>query len=216
MATLVSTLDDIDNGNIILTSPTFNVATYGEPYLSYYAWFIAVQGSGSPNDSMIVRLYNGVSSTVLAVYDTPVFGWSPIQNFKISDYLTPTATMWLEVEAFDKSPGHVVEVAFDLFEVVDSAAAPPVAIQQIPESDIAFRAYPNPFKSSITINIESLTSKSTQHSEQLQVFNQLGQKVYEQKINSAQTSLQLGAEWSAGVYWLRMGETSVKLVKLSE
>ena len=75
---------------------------------------------------------------------------------------------------------------------------------------------PNPFKSSITINIESLTSKSTQHSEQLQVFNQLGQKVYEQKINSAQTSLQLGAEWSAGVYWLRMGETSVKLVKLSE
>lgn len=203
--------DDIDGGNIILSSPILDVATYGEPYLSYYAWFVNVQGTGTPNDSMIVRLYNGSTSAVLAVYNVSTFGWTPIQSFKISDYITPSANMWLEVEAFDKSPGHIVEVAFDLFEVIDSL---PVAVLATPTTETRINAYPNPFKSSINIEFEA--DFNADKSEYLQVFNALGQLVHVQNIGQTQKTIELGQDWAVGVYWLKMGATSIKLVKINE
>ena len=202
--------DDIDNGTTILRSPNFNLSTYVEPYLSYYAWFLNNQGSGTPNDSMIVRINNGSTSAILGVYNrnTPV-GWTPIQNFKISDYITPTANMYLEVEAFDKSPGHIVEAAFDLFEVVDSSASPTSVVQvQNLESD--FKVFPNPFTNYIDIDLRS----NDLIGQEIRIFDVLGKTIYSDKIrNLGLIRISMNQKLASGMYTLKIGNDYRKLTK---
>ncbi len=207
-------VDDIDNGTILLTSPIFDLSTYSEPYLSYHPWFVNVGGSGSSNDSMLIRLHNGSTQVVLAVYDSPVAAWRPMENFKISDYITPTATMWLVVEAFDKNPGHLVEAAIDLFEVVDSAANPPTTVPSLQADTWGLRAYPNPSSSVFQVEFILPSGFSSDLPEHLQVFNSLGQLVEERLVRNYQVIHQLGQNWPTGLYWLRIGEKSLPLLKL--
>lgn len=124
--------DDVDNGNTVLTSPVFDLSTYSDPYIQYYRWFYNSGGTGTPNDSLIVRLTNGITTQVIDVLDvnSPNSNqWNYIET-KVSDYMSPTANMQLIVETFDKpSVGHLVEAGLDLFRVVDSIVnqnAPPV------------------------------------------------------------------------------------------
>jgi hypothetical protein len=203
--------DDVDGGNTILRSPNFDLSTYNDAYLSYYPWFIAVQGSGTPNDSLIVRIYNGTTSAVLATYSSSVFGWRPIQNFQISDYITTSATMWVEVETFDRSPGHVVEAAFDLFEVVDSAATVAIVTTPAATEQTLFEVYPNPFDNSLSIDIQSETLLG----QNIRLFDKLGRLIFTQKVTATGTvQLQLPSNLPAGLYSLHVGEKVQKLSKL--
>lgn len=198
--------DDIDNGDIILTSPTFDLSSYGDPYLSYYAWFSNLGGSGNPNDSMVVSLSNGSTSAVLAVYDTSTFAWTPIQNFRVSDYLTPTANMSIEFLAFDRGDGHLVEVAVDLFEVVDSAVVS-TNIREVAEN-IQISAMPNPSTAYFNVDLSAISGKA-----QLNVFNSLGQLLETHNIQPNQQNIQIGDNWTTGLYWIEVNGQSLKLVK---
>ncbi|MEX0812401.1 MAG: PKD domain-containing protein [Chitinophagales bacterium] len=124
--------DDVDDGTTTLTSPVFDLSSYSEPFISYYRWFYNSGGTGTPNDSLIVRLTNGVNTEVIDLLDvnSPNSNQWNFNEIKVSDYMAPTANMQLIVEAFDKpSVGHLVEAGLDLFKVVDSVInqnAPPV------------------------------------------------------------------------------------------
>jgi choice-of-anchor B domain-containing protein len=199
--------DDIDNGDIILTSPTFDLSAYNDPYVSYYAWFANLGGSGNPNDSMVVTLSNGTTSAVIAVYDSSTYAWTPIQNFRVSDFLTPTANMQIEFLAFDRSPGHLVEVAVDLFEVADSGSVSTnlVALEQ----ETTISAMPNPSVNSFNIDLSTISQTKTQ----LRVFNSLGQLVETHNVRPNQHNIQLGSDWTSGVYFIEVAGQNLKLVK---
>jgi len=202
--------DDVDGGNTILRSPNFNLSTYNDAYLSYYPWFIVVQGTGTPNDSMIVRIYNGSTSAVLATYSNTIFGWRPIQNFKITDYITTSATMWIEVETFDRSPGHVVEAAFDLFEVVDSGLVSAIVTAPIQESQTLFEAFPNPFDNNLSVDIRSEVLLG----QNIRLFDKLGRLLLTQKVTTTgKLQLQLPNNLPAGLYSLHLGEKAIKILK---
>jgi choice-of-anchor B domain-containing protein len=200
--------DDVDNGNTLLRSPIFDLSNYIDPYVSFQAYFINVQGSGTPNDSMIIRISNGTNTSVLRFYNTTVYGWRA-ENFKISDYITPTANMRFEVETADRSPGHVLEAAFDYFEVVDSAAATTAINTSITESD-GIVVYPNPFDKNFSIDISSETLVD----EPIQIFDLNGRLIHSQTIQRIGIhNIELKKELPAGFYMLKIGKSTLKLIK---
>ncbi len=120
--------DDIDGGYTRLVSPIFDISTYTDPYLTYQRWYFNDGGSGTPNDYMRVRITNGTDTVLLEDLTTTANNWTTKQ-YRITDYVTPSATMKLIVEAADLTPGHLVEGGLDAFRAWDSIVPPsaPVA-----------------------------------------------------------------------------------------
>lgn len=127
-ANVTSGDDDIDGGYTRLVSPVFNLTSYADPYISYFRWFFNDGGSSTPNDYMTVKITNGTDTVLLENIATTANNWTQ-KRYKVQDYITPTATMKLIVEAADLNPGHLVEGGFDVFRAWDSIVppGPPVA-----------------------------------------------------------------------------------------
>ena len=101
----------------MLTSPVFDLSTYIDPEISYYRWFANAGGSGSPDDSLIITLTNGVADQVI---DIVTANSSSLNQwiFSTTNISIPlTSNMQLKVYTADYSPGHLVEAAFDMFQV---------------------------------------------------------------------------------------------------
>ncbi|MDZ4846906.1 MAG: M43 family zinc metalloprotease [Chitinophagales bacterium] len=122
--------DDVDNGTTIITSPVFDLTTYSEPYINFYRWFYNDGGTGTPNDNLVVRITNGVTTATIEtlVYNTPNSNQWNFRNARIEDYVTLTANMRFIVETGDLSAsGHIVEAGLDFFRVIDSLDSPQAA-----------------------------------------------------------------------------------------
>ncbi|MDX2001727.1 MAG: M43 family zinc metalloprotease [Chitinophagales bacterium] len=125
--------DDVDNGNTILTSPSFNLSAYSNPYLSFYRWFYNAGGSGTPNDTLFIRISNGTTTVLLerlTVANANTNQWV-FRDYRIRDFITPSNNMRFILETADlSSSGHLVEAALDMFSIRDSQSVvvnPPVA-----------------------------------------------------------------------------------------
>lgn len=121
--------DDIDDAIATLTSPTMNLSTYNDPRLKYAAWFYNAGGNGTPNDSMVVRISNG-QQTVTVERITNNVQWAE-RDFRIRDFITPTANMTVAFIANDGvGNGHLAEGGVDFFRITDTnivVTIPPVA-----------------------------------------------------------------------------------------
>ena len=203
--------DDVDNGNTILYSPIFDLSTYTDPYLSYYHWFFNDGGQGNtPNDSLNVWLYNGIDSALIDMADKDSIQSQWVhKNTRVSNYLSATATMRIVFKNADTNPGHLVEAAVDLFEVVDSAAT---GITNISASNIMLKAIPNPFCNEILIQVNNLTGDNAL----LEITDALGQTIYTEKINSANPTIQFNGKLSSGIYFLKLTQNNkfLKALKL--
>lgn len=125
--------DDVDNGRTILRSPPMDLSQFNNPYISYYRWFFNAGGGGQPNDSLIVKISNGLTTVVI---ETTTDG-DPYESLwkkkmiKVDSYIQPTANMYISFDAADMpSSGHLVEAGVDLFRAFDSIL-PPVANAEI-------------------------------------------------------------------------------------
>lgn len=121
--------DDVDDAIVTLTTPTMNLSTYNDPRLKYAAWFFNAGGNGTPNDSMVVRISNG-QQTVTVERITNNVQWVQ-RDFRIRDFITPTANMTVSFIANDDvGNGHLVEAGVDHFRITDTnvvVTIPPVA-----------------------------------------------------------------------------------------
>ena len=197
--------DDVDNGNTLLRSPIFDLTSYIDPYISFKSYFVNVQGSGTPNDSLIFRISNGTNTTLLRFYNNTVYGWRS-DNFRVADFITPTATMRLDVETADRTPGHIVEAAFDLFEVTDSGAT---SIQNISLESEGIKVYPNPFKNDFSVDIIT----DVHFGQQLQLFDLNGRLLFSKEINRTGIHAIETNKIPSGFYLLRIGSKALKLIK---
>ncbi len=206
-------LHDVDNGNTILTSPVFNASIYVNPTINYFRRFIDISGFGVQNDSIIIRLSNGIDTVIVDVADAFTIDngtWVGV-SFAVSAFLTPTATMQLSIEVFDNNPGNLVEGAFDQFEITGEL------INNI-NSDNAIRsdlyAYPNPFNNDIIIeyNLKSYTTSSI-----LYIKDLMGRIVLRQPLSNSSGQFRLGKNLSSGIYLIvlesNQSSTIRKIVK---
>jgi hypothetical protein len=114
---------DIDNGTTTLTSPAINATppegfTASEIYVSYARWYSNDQGSAPGQDTMPVEISsnNGATWTALETVNENLNAWT-VKTFRVSDFVTPTATLRVRFVARDLGSGSVVEAGVDDFRV---------------------------------------------------------------------------------------------------
>ncbi len=189
--------DDIDGGETILTSPTFDLSSYTDPYLFFDRWFFNGGGLGTPNDSLVITLNNGVTSQVIdfaTVTDPDLSTWAT-KSFKLSSIITVTNNMSLTIRAMDISPGHISEAGFDNFYVVDSAA---VGINDVNKNDLVI-IYPNPFNSTINIKLNSTNINNIR----IEVFDIAGRRI-ENKLFQNKNIIRFNNNYKKGVYFINI------------
>jgi len=187
--------DDVDDGSVTLTSPVFDATGMLEPHVTYQRWFFNDGGSGGPNDGMVISLDNGSTTVVVEsiTVTTPNMGsWQPA-NINIEDHLTPTSTMRLIVTARDDAPGHLVEGALDLFELIDEGS------NTVSESIGADEFYiaPNPNDGHFEIILRGNARGS------FQIYDALGKPVQGPRpVEPGRSSVEL--DLPQGIYMLHM------------
>jgi len=205
--------DDVDNGATTLTSPIMNLTTYSDPWIHYDRWFFNAGGTGNPNDSLQIKLTDGITTKTLEIVTANSVGnssWVP-KAYRVSNYFTPTANMKLIVTTADSPPGHIVEAGFDNFSVSDSLTG----IQTHALSS-GLSVYPNPFDGTTTVHF-SLDAQLASGSF-IEVKDIAGCVVATQAISSQEGTVELGSDLSGGIYFVRMvnggvASQAVRLVK---
>jgi len=112
---------DVDGGPTHLISPTFDL-TGADATIRYYLWYYT-----NGNDPFTVAVSNDNGASWV---DVVVFGHSPGWNqysFRVSDYVTPTATVKVRFTAIDNPNNSITEAAVDDLgiEVFDCQGAGP-------------------------------------------------------------------------------------------
>lgn len=204
--------DDLDDGITVLRSPLFNLTTYTNPYISYYAWFFNNGGSGSaPNDSLAVFLSNGFDTVLIDKLkkDSVQSQWL-FRKIRVLDHTTLGVNSRIFFQAADANPGHLVEAAVDVFMVVDSPAAIPNAVLE-EQRDVLFRAFPNPFTNEVYLAITPSAIES-----EFEILNAMGEKVYFGKLPAGKSGMVIQQQLKAGVYFasLRQNGAVMKTLKL--
>jgi len=123
--------DDIDGGEVILTSPAFNLSTYSDPYIDYDRWFFNDGGASAPNDQLVVEISSNGGSSYTNV-ETITDGNQESQwvnnNFRVLNYTSLTTNMRLRFRASDTGDGHLVEAGVDDFCIEDMNNCPNIPI----------------------------------------------------------------------------------------
>jgi choice-of-anchor B domain-containing protein len=200
--------DDVDNGTTILTSPMMDLTQYVDPVINYHRWFFNGGGSGNPNDSLIVKLDNGISTVILEVVTASSTNNSQwvLKSFRVLDYLPLTANTRIIFETADKNPGHIVEAGVDKFYVSGSMTS----ISHKKDFEGNFKIYPNPFHN--TFYIEFKDTNLTQ----IQILDISGRVVYSKNNNTHNGIIHLVPELKQGIYFVKIieGNKTVAIEKL--
>lgn len=198
--------DDVDNGNVNLFSPVFDLTGYTDPYVRYYRWFYdgAISGN-TPDDGMSIKLNNGSQQVTIETISASVNEWTQRQ-FRVSDFIPATSNMRLIVEVNDLTAGNpnIVEGAIDRFEVLEGAALIAATFE-----DIKFSVFPNP-----TTGVVNVRYETTGNTLQLSVTNLLGEELLVKDLQGnmqGQASVNLSG-YANGLYLLSMQNGSSKKV----
>lgn len=200
--------DDVDNGATTIVSPVMDLSNSTNPILTYH-YFFNVNWPISAIDSFEVYMTNGPDTITLSSTTTPQYSWSNKQSIRIADYISLSNNMRVYFKVNDAS-GTALEALIDLFEISDSNAT---SVSVIPAQDIAVQYYPNPFNQNIRIDYTIDNNSNNTQNIPLEVYNSLGQSIEKQVVSSTSGSLELGANWEAGIYFIRLGSKTIKVIK---
>ncbi len=199
--------DDVDNGNTILTSPTFDLSGFTDPYVNYESWFFQVFTSNPAlNDTMFVYLNNGTTTTEIEFItgQLPTNSTWVASSRRVLDFITPTSTMNLIVSISDKvGSGNPLEGGFDRFEVTEG----PVSTPEIPGKLSDFVVYPNPFNSDFEIAINDITLAPNSS---VTVTDITGRVVFTEKIISKSKISISSTKWEKGTYFINISNGTQK------
>jgi choice-of-anchor B domain-containing protein len=150
--------DDVDNGQTVLTSPTFDLAGVVNPTLTYYRWYSNDTGSAPNEDVFRAEISNdGGSSWVEleAIIDSRRF-WE-FMVFDIDAFVSATDQMVIRFIAEDIGSGSIVEAGIDDLELYGDAI---VATGETPAVTVTrlLAAAPTPFRSGTAVRFELANS----------------------------------------------------------
>ncbi|MEO1437403.1 MAG: choice-of-anchor B family protein [Bacteroidota bacterium] len=210
--------DNVNLGTTTLTSPEFDLTNITNPQISYNYWFVSGNPNtfGAGNDSLFVFLNNGSEEVRIAGYSTSnlfaTLQWESDQ-IQVIDFITPTSTMTISFETSDFiQQDDITEAGVDNFVVF---AGDPVSVEAPSIGLNKLDAFPNPSATGFTVQVDLDQLESNT---QVRVWNSTGQLVDQQEIGQVREQFQIGQQWPAGVYFLRLespsgASESLKLIK---
>lgn len=199
----MASVDDVDDGNAILTSPVFNTTGLSDAWISLHVWFANDGGTGAPNDTLILTLLDGSNAYVIAKYrlgNFPFSSWN-LRTFRVNDYTAATTNLRLRVTVTDYNPGHVVDAAIDVFRVTEGNPLTGLPEQVMIQNGL--EVYPNPASESITVN--SVYTLQT-----VQVIDMTGKMVMNKTTNDMSVMLDLST-FQKGIYSIRTIDVNGKV-----
>ena len=193
--------DDVDDGFTTLTSPTFDASGFIDSHISYYRWFYNGGGNGGlGDDTLTISLSNGQTTVPIETItvNTPNNSTWVNKVFKISNFITPTATMNFVARIADQAiSGHLVEGGIDKFEVMEG----PAGLDEsafILKNHIAI--FPNPFNGTTTVSYLMDASKNAV----LRVTDITGRITEEVQLSSTEGSVAIGSGYANGMYFVQL------------
>ncbi len=200
--------DDVDGGYTMLSSPIFSLVGYQFPKLQYSRWFFNNGGSGSPNDSLRVRITNG-STTVtleLVVPANPQSVWVN-RTYYLNSFLPSTANMRIMVRAVDFPMGHLVEGGFDHFRITDSIT---IGGTESLENGNQLVIYPNPSGDNATL-LYAMNQAPDGHF--IRITDVSGRIVKEILLDAVSGEFSIGHGLSAGTYFVELRDRAGSMLK---
>ncbi len=197
--------DDVDGGDVVLSSPLMLLSDYQEAVLSFWYWFVNSGGNSAPNDRFEVVATNGLQTVTIFADSTSQAAWQLKENVFLSDYITLTDSVRIHFITGDTSPGHLVEAGVDVFHVVPAGF---VSTKDKPDPAASLLVLPNPSAADFTIRYEWPLAGDLV----LEVRNTLGQLVFTQQLNGNTGSVTCGEAWPNGIYLASMRHNSGRSV----
>lgn len=170
--------EDIDGGKTTLFSLTWDMSTYTNPLITYWRWYSNDQGATPETDFWQTAISNDNGATWVPVenINVPDHSWRRFA-VKVTDYVTPTATVKMRFIAEDANAGSLVEAALDDYEIWD---AEPTGINNT-EAQNLFSVFPNPAKNQLVLNYNMKTADKLTVS----IIDKLGRVVLTQKCDGS-------------------------------
>lgn len=205
--------DDVDGGSTIIESPDFEIDYWDNndvmPMLSYSVYFFNDGGQGNPpptpNDYFQLYLIDGKFEVLIDTISTSSLGWL-YNSINIKDFITSTnlEKLKLKLVCTDNSPGHIVEAAFDRFELTYTIIND-VADFNMYTNNIKVSTSNNPFSDRIYFNFQPLNNNLLQKFDAT-IYNSLGLKVDNFKLTN--TTMEWGSTASSGIYHLIINDNN--------
>lgn len=179
--------NDVDAGKTTLQSPMIDMSSLTEPIVEYWRYYTnSPPGGANPGqDFWQVRASNDGGANWVYVENNRTSDMSWRRNaFRVSDYLTPTATMKFQFIASDSTVvganldgGSLVEAAVDDFVVYDALI---IGIEENEQEENRLSVYPNPTQENINLKL----FLSQPENGVIRIYDVTGRIVYEQKLNA--------------------------------
>lgn len=191
---------DVIKGDTKMTSPIMDLTNYEDPYLSYSRWFYNDNGPALIDDTLRVFIGNGIE--VIEVdkigKDPDNFGKWVGKQIRIEDYISITSTMQVFVLTSDFEPNvNTTEAGFDYFRVINA--------KDLEGNSEVFNVFPNPVSQFLTV--EGIIQPA-----EFQLVNLQGEIVLEGVVSSQENKIDVQF-LSSGIYYLKIGNNRVKIVK---
>lgn len=136
-------LNDVQSGSTVLLSPVFDATAYTSALVAWQYWYFDASLNGTVDDSLTFFLRTGgVDHIVKSIHPNAAMSLWTADSVRIADVVAPAADMQWVVRAhkpFDIG-NHVLECAFDAFEVREDVADAVVELEERPELQL----WPNP------------------------------------------------------------------------
>lgn len=194
--------DDVDGGNTRLISPIIDMSGMSDPYVHYARWFYTQFGPNPPDDTLRVMVSNGLEIVEIDAVgeDVPNFGqWVP-RMIRLSDFITPTATMQFHFRTSDNDPDiNITEAALDIFFITEGVAS----LEEFTEEKLS--AYPNP-----TTGI--LHVKGVSEPTEFILLNMNGQIIERGELNAQNSTINLEGV-VPGIYLLKVKDQMIRVMK---
>lgn len=196
----------VEDGEVVLISPVFDLSSYNEPYLNFERWFFTFYGYDPVNDTLRISISNGTDIVEIDKQglDTSIFGdWVPIFK-KISEHITVTSTMQVFIEISNyQATYNITNAAFDNFYITDGG---PLHTNEEILATSDKKVYPNPFVNQITV--EGVNEIST-----IVLYSIEGRKIaIEVEFND--NSAHINSDFlSSGIYMLSVNGEIFTIVK---
>lgn len=189
--------DDVDEGEVVLVSPTFNVSDMVSPTLNYKYWFVNTSGEGPIDDTLDVRVCDINECVTVARYVGAQNEWSELQEISLTEMVDITQDLRVEFVTSDyktpESSGHLVEAAIDVVSITDND--PVSSTGSTLDNEIAI--YPNPFENKI--NLEQMGQNRYVSYE---IYDALGKIIQMGDLNDNLSLIDLNV--TSGIYTLKL------------
>lgn len=127
---------DVDGGKTTLFSAVYDLSRAPNATISYWRWYSNDQGGAPHADVFVVDISADGGERWVNVEtvgpDGPetVGGWR-YHEFRVADFVTPTAAVRLRFIVSDEGAGSLVEAALDDFRIVDAGCAAPACPEDL-------------------------------------------------------------------------------------